>query len=262
MLEIVYRDESIVVINKPAGMLVHRSSVAPGETVFAVQRLRDQIGMKVHPVHRLDKPTSGLLVFTLNVESLKAIQTQFAEKKVEKVYWAVVRGYLNGSGTIDYALKREIDPYSNSEAEGSQNAVTHYRCLAQTELPIAVGRYPTTRYSWVELKPETGRKHQLRRHMAHLRHPIAGDSRHGVGIHNRFFRERFGIHRLLLHAQKISFNHPDTGLRITLTADLDEAFQHALHKTNLAQAPNAPPTADSTFKSKNLNVEAPPARDM
>lgn len=233
MLQIIYRDETIVVINKPAGMLVHRTSVAPGESVFAVQCLRDQIGMKVHPVHRLDKPTSGLLVFTLNVETLKALQTQFTERNVEKVYWAVVRGYLDGNGTIDYPLKREVDPYSNSEAEGSQNAVTHYRCLAQTELPIPVGRYSTTRYSCVELRPETGRKHQLRRHMSHLRHPIVGDSRHGVGLHNRFFRETLGIHRLLLHAQKISFNHPSTGDRITLTADLDEAFHLALKKTNL-----------------------------
>ncbi len=240
MLEIVYRDESMVVINKPVGMLVHRSSVAPGETVFAVQRLRDQIGMKVHPVHRLDKPTSGLLVFTLDVESLKAIPTQFTEKKVEKVYWAVVRGYLNKEGTLDYPLKREVDPYANSEAEGSQSAVTHYRCLAQTELPVAVGRYPTTRYSWAELRPETGRKHQLRRHMAHLRHPIVGDSRHGVGVHNRFFRDHFGIQRLLLHAQKISFNHPTTGARITLTAGLDEAFNNALMNAGLAGPADAP----------------------
>lgn len=235
MMEVVYRDESIVVINKPAGMLVHRSSVAPGETVFAVQRLRDQIGMKVHPVHRLDKPTSGLLVFTLNVESLKAIQTQFTEKKVEKVYWAVVRGFLNEEGTIDYPLKREVDPYAHFETEGSQSAITHYQCLAQTELPIAVGRYPTTRYSWAQLRPVTGRKHQLRRHMAHLRHPIVGDSRHGVGVHNRFFRDHFGIQRLLLHAQKISFNHPTTGNRITLKAGLDESFHNALKHSGLSQ---------------------------
>ena len=234
MLEIIHRDETIVVINKPTGMLVHRTSVDPSETVFAVQRLRDQIGMRVHPVHRLDKPTSGLLVFTLNLETLKALKAQFAEKKVEKVYWAVVRGYLNGNGTIDHPLKREVDPYSNSETKESQNAVTHYRCLAQTELPIPISRYPTARYSWVELKPETGRKHQLRRHMSHLRHPIVGDSQHGVGVHNRLFRETLEIQRLLLHAQKISFNHPSTGEQITLTADLDEAFHNALNKTNLA----------------------------
>ncbi len=234
MLEIVYRDETIVVINKPAGMLVHRSSVDPRETVFAVQRLRDQIGMMVHPIHRLDKATSGLLVFTLNVETLKALQEQFTEKSVEKIYWAVGRGYLDGNGTIDYPLKREVDAYSNSAAEGSQSAVTHYRCLSQTELPIPVGRYSTARYSWVELKPETGRQHQLRRHMAHLRHPIVGDTRHGVGVHNRFFREQYGIHRLLLHAREFSFIHPGTGDRITLTADLDEAFHKALTKTHLA----------------------------
>ena len=233
MLKIVYRDETLVVINKPAGMLVHRTRLDYGETVFAVQRLRDQIGLKVHPVHRLDKPTSGLLLFALNVEALKDLQTQFTERKDEKMYWAVVRGYLSEDGTLDYPLKREVDPYSQSTTEVNQNAITHHRCLAQTELPTPVGRYPTTRYSFIELKPETGRKHQLRRHMAHLRHPIVGDTRHGDGVHNRFFRERWGIHRLLLHAQQLSFNHPTSGDRISLTAELDEAFQDALEKTNL-----------------------------
>ena len=240
MLEIVYSDETIIVINKPAGMLVHRSSVAPNETVFAVQCLRDQIGMRVHPVHRLDKPTSGLLMFALDVETLKALQTQFTERSVEKGYWAVGRGYFPGAGTIDYPLKREVDAYSTSEPEGSQRAVTHYRCLAQTELPYSIDRYPSTRYSWVELRPETGRRHQLRRHMAHLRHPIVGDTRHGVGVHNRFFREQFGIHRLLLHAQKLSFQHPINGSRITLTADTDEAFHKALTETNLTSPTGAP----------------------
>ncbi len=233
MLDIVYRDESCVVINKPPGMLVHRTSLDRGETVFAVQRLRDQIGMKVHPVHRLDKPTSGLLLFALNVEALKAFQLQFTERKVEKVYWAIVRGYLSEEGTIDYSLKREVDPYSQTATAVNQCAVTHYRCLAQTELPIPVGRYPTARYTWVELKPETGRKHQLRRHMAHLRHPIIGDTRHGDGVHNRFFREQWGIHRLLLHAQKFSFINPENGKPITLTAPLDQAFQDVLKKANL-----------------------------
>lgn len=236
MLEIVYKDETLVIINKPTGMLVHRTSLDHGETVFAVQRLRDQIGMKVHPVHRLDKPTSGLLVFALDVDALKAMQSQFTDRNVEKTYWAVVRGYVNESGTIDYPLRREDDPYSQAATEGSQSAVTHYRCLAQTELPIPVGRYPTTRYSFVELKPETGRKHQLRRHLAHLRHPIVGDTRHGDGVHNRFFREHFGIHRLLLHAQSLSFNHPASGDRITLTATVDDAFQDALKKSNLREA--------------------------
>lgn len=233
MLEIVYRDQTCVVINKPAGMLVHRTSLDHGETVFAVQRLRNQLGMKVHPVHRLDKPTSGLLLFALNGEALKTLQSQFTKRKVEKTYWAIVRGYLSNDGTLDYPLKREVDSYSHAATGVNQSAITHYRCLAQTELPIPVGRYPTTRYSWVELKPETGRKHQLRRHLAHLRHPIVGDTRHGDGVHNRFFREHWGIHRQLLHAQRLSFIHPASGDRITLTAQLDDAFQDALKKTNL-----------------------------
>ena len=233
MLEILHRDDTCVVINKPAGMLVHRTAIDHGETVFAVQRLRDQIGMKVHPVHRLDKPTSGLLLFALNLEALRTLQSQFAKGEIEKTYWAVVRGHLSGDGIIDYPLKREIDRYSQGATEVAQRAVTHYRCLTQSELPIPVGRYPTTRYSLVELKPETGRTHQLRRHLAHLRHPIIGDTSHGDGVHNRFFREQLDTHRLLLHAQKLSFKHPAGGDRITLTANLDEAFQNALKKANL-----------------------------
>lgn len=214
-------------------MLVHRSPLDQRETVFAVQVLRDQIGAKVHPVHRLDKPTSGLLLFALNIEALKSLQSQFIEGTIEKTYWAVVRGYLEEKGTIDYPLKREIDKYDSKTSEISQSAVTHYRCMAQTELAIPVGRYPSTRYSCVELKPETGRKHQLRRHMAHLRHPIVGDTRHGDGVHNRFFREHLGIHRLLLHAQSLTFNHPTNGELIKLTADLDAPFNEALVKAKL-----------------------------
>ena len=236
MLEIVHRDESCVVINKPAGMLVHRTSLDHLETVFAVQVLRDQIGMKVHPVHRLDKPTSGLLLFALNVEALKELQEQFREGEVMKTYWAVVRGYIDASGTIDYPLKREVDAYAKTGSAKEQEAVTHYRCMAQTELPIPVGRYPTSRYSLVELKPKTGRKHQLRRHMAHLRHPIVGDTRHGDGVHNRFFREQFGVHRLLLHARKLSFKNPVNQDQVSLYADLDATFQDVLVKVGLGDA--------------------------
>lgn len=235
MLELLYRDETLVVVNKPAGMLVHRTFLDSGETVFAVQQLRDQIGMKVYPVHRLDKPTSGLLLFALNVDILKALQSQFTEKKVQKTYWAVVRGYLEGRGTVDYPLRREVDQCSRGEAPALQDAVTHYRCLSQTELAIPVGRYASARYSLVELNPVTGRRHQLRRHLAHIRHPIVGDSRHGDGVHNRFFREPLGVRRLLLHARQLAFEHPTSGNRMTLTAKLDEAFQQALKKTNLRE---------------------------
>ncbi len=260
MLEIVYQDETIVVINKPAGMLVHRTPVDQGETIFAVQSLRDQIGVKVHPIHRLDKPTSGLLVFALDMETLKALQVQFTDKRVEKVYWAVGRGHLHGNGTIDYPLKREVDRYSKFETEASQSAITHYQCLAKTELPIPLGRYPTTRYSWVELKPETGRKHQLRRHMAHVRHPIVGDTPHGDGLQNRFLREQFEVHRLLLHPREFSFSHPDPRERITLIASLDDAFRNTLKHTNLTSPVGLPskPSQVATRSQLNRSGESEP----
>jgi tRNA pseudouridine65 synthase len=174
-------------------------------------------------------------LFTLNVEALETLQSQFTERNAEKVYWAIVRGYLSGNETLDYPLKLEVDPYSRVATEVNHSAVTHHHCLAQTELPIPLGRYPTTRYSWVELKPETGRKQQLRRYLAHLRHPIIGDTRQGDGVHNRF-PGTMGIHRLLLHAQKLSFKHSASGERITLTAHFGRSIPGRTQENKLGQA--------------------------
>lgn len=231
MLEIVYQDETLIAVNKPAGMLVHRSWLDKQETQFVMQTLRDQIGQHVFPLHRLDRPTSGVLVFALSSEVARVFMPLFATQQIQKTYHAIVRGWLPQAGVLDYPLKEEQDKIADKFAQAdkpAQEAITQYAPLAQVELPEAVGRYPTARYSLVELQPQTGRKHQLRRHMAHLRHPIVGDTSHGDGKHNAFFREKYQVNRLLLHASSLSFVHPYSQQTIEIKAPLDEAWQSLL----------------------------------
>ena len=230
-LEIIYQDEYIVAINKPSNLLVHRSWIDKDETRFAIQMLRDQIGQYVYPVHRLDKPTSGVLLFALSKEMARALSEQMQEGVFKKEYLAVVRGYTDESGEIDYALKEVLDKMTDSKArrdKEAQEAITSYEKLAQVELPFRVGRYETSRYSFLRLKPQTGRKHQLRRHMKHILHPIVGDTKYGRGEHNRFFREQYECHRLLLHASALSILHPVTKEELVLEGGLDEVFQRVI----------------------------------
>lgn len=227
-LTIVYVDEYLVVIEKPAGLLVHRSYLARRERWFAMQLLRDQLGQHVFPVHRLDRPTSGLLLFALSAEIAAAIQNQFQAGEIGRCYHAVVRGYAPEQGCIDYPLKEELDKIADKQAnkdKAAQTAITNFERLRCVELPFQVSKkHPSTRYSLVKLQPETGRKHQLRRHLAHLRHPIVGDTRHGDGRHNTFFREHFNCHRLLLAATELRFMHPVTKKPVHLERAIPEDF--------------------------------------
>ena len=190
-LPVLYRDEHLVAVNKPSGLLVHRSPIDRIETRFALQLVRDQIGQRVYPVHRLDKPTSGVLLFALSPEVARQLSGQIADHSVLKTYIAVVRGYCPQAGEVDHAIRDRPDRFADRDRtreRPAQEALTRYRCLATAEIPIAVDRYPRSRYSLVELKPVQGRKHQLRRHMKHLGHPIIGDAKYGKGVHNRFSR--------------------------------------------------------------------------
>lgn len=231
-LEILYRDTHIIAINKPSGLLVHRSWIDKDETRFAIQLLRDQIGQYVYPVHRLDKPTSGVLLFALSKEVARSLSEQMQEGKFQKEYIAVVRGYTEPMGTIDYALKEVLDKMTDAKArtdKEAQEAVTFYETIGQVELPFSVGRYPTARYSLLRIKPQTGRKHQLRRHMKHILHPIVGDTKYGRGEHNRFFRETFDCHRLLLHASKLCFSHPVSQEAVEIKAGIDVTFERVFN---------------------------------
>ncbi|RAJ96534.1 tRNA pseudouridine(65) synthase TruC [Aliidiomarina maris] len=230
-LDIIYQDEYLVAIDKPAGLLVHRSWLAAEAREFAMQMLRDQIGQHVYPVHRLDRPTSGILLFALDPDTARAMSERFASREVRKMYHAVVRGYVTEHGQIDYPLKEELDKVADKQAQRdkpAQSAVTDFMCLRQVELPYQVStRHATSRYSLVQLSPKTGRKHQLRRHLAHIRHPIIGDTSHGDGRHNAFFRSHFDSHRLLLCATGLEFNHPVTGKEVNLRLPVPELFLRA-----------------------------------
>ena len=232
-LPVLYQDDYLVAINKPAGLLVHRSNIDRHETLFAVQLLREQLGQRVFPVHRLDKPTAGVLLFALNSDVAREMTKVFMSKTVEKTYLAVVRGYIDESGIIDYPLKEQLDKMTDSKAKqdkAAQMAITHYQRLATVELPFAVGRYTSARYSLVKLSPKTGRKHQLRRHLKHIFHPIVGDTTHGDGKQNAFFREHYHCHQLLLSATELKFKHPCTGQSLNIQAPLEKGYQKILNE--------------------------------
>ncbi|WP_116472368.1 tRNA pseudouridine(65) synthase TruC [Zobellella maritima] len=228
-IELIYEDDWLVAVNKAAGLLVHRSWLDKNETRFAMQLTRDRVGCHVFPVHRLDRPTSGVLLFAKSAEVARRLTLAFTERQVAKSYLALVRGYMPAQGSLDYALSHKLDKIADKFADTEkppQPAVTHWQSLAQVELPFAVSKkHATSRYSLVRLNPETGRKHQLRRHMAHLFHPIVGDTTHGDGRHNAFFRRQFACERLLLHAHQLRLTHPVSGDPLLLQGELDPSWQ-------------------------------------
>lgn len=221
-LSIIFEDENFVAINKPYGLLVHRTKISE-DTVFALQLLRDKIGQKVFPVHRIDRPTSGVLIFGKSSEAAQKLALLFREHTIEKEYLAVVRGFVEDSRTINSPLKTE-------RAKIEQEAITHFTRLDRNELPFAIGkRYKTARFSFVSVKIETGRTHQIRRHFSHIRHPIIGDVRHGDVKQNKYFKNELGIERMLLHAKILSFKNPYNKDQIIIEAELDKQFSTSLN---------------------------------
>ncbi|MGM9511158.1 pseudouridine synthase [Larkinella sp. GY13] len=219
-LEILYQSPDLVAINKPHGLLVHRSMIASDASEFAVQLLRDQLGQRVYPVHRLDRKTGGVLLFALNEALNSAMQQQFAEGKVHKTYRAIVRGYTDDKLEIDYPLRRDDGIV--------QEAFTRLKTLQRTEVALPFGKHATSRYSLVELKPTTGRFHQLRKHLAHIFHPIIGDRPHGCNKQNKLFKEHFGMETMLLHALEIRFQHPVSNEESIISAPLQTEFERML----------------------------------
>ncbi|MCO6552034.1 MAG: tRNA pseudouridine(65) synthase TruC [Gilliamella sp.] len=231
MFEILYQDDDLIAINKPSGWLVHRSWLDKNETVVVMQTLRDQIGQHVFPIHRLDRPTSGVLLFALSSNVARIMSEEFAKKQIEKTYHAIVRGYVEGEAVIDYPLVEELDKIADkftNKNKPAQDAVTFYKSISKIEVPIKVGKFETARYSFVELKPQTGRKHQLRRHMKHIFHPILGDSKHGDLHQNRAFATYFNIKRLMLHASKLEIKHPTQHNPMIIEAKLEQSWQDIL----------------------------------
>ena len=217
MLEILYQDDYIVAINKPSGLLVHKSFYARDATVYAIQELRNQIGgQHVYPVHRLDRKTSGVLLFALNKEALKIMNDRFAAREVEKKYLAILRGWTVDELTIDYDLI--------NDDEIKQNAITYFYRLQSVEIDLEFNKKPTSRYCLVEAIPEKGRMHQLRKHFKHIFHPILGSRPHGCNKQNKLWLENYDVKGMMLHAHQLIFNHPVTNERLTLNAKINEEF--------------------------------------
>lgn len=220
MLDILYTDEHLIAINKPHGLLVHRSSIAADAEQFALQLLRDQIGQKVYPVHRIDRKTAGVLLFALDKDTEIAMQQQFMRDEVSKRYLAIVRGYTPDAEEINYPLRKENGTL--------QEAFTSYITLKRAELDVPFGVHSTSRYSLISVMPKTGRMHQIRKHMAHVFHPIIGDRTHGCNKQNRLFKELWQMETMLLHAVELCFNHPVSGGIIKISAPLQPEFAYVI----------------------------------
>jgi tRNA pseudouridine65 synthase len=220
MLDILYQDDYLIAINKPHGLLVHRSSIAADAEEFALQLLRDQTGKKVNPAHRIDRKTGGVLLFAFDKPTEIAMQQAFMENRVSKKYLAIVRGYTPDELEIDYPLRKENGTL--------QDALTRFSTLKRVELDVPLGKHPTSRYSLVEATPQTGRMHQLRKHFAHIFHPIIGDRTHGCNKQNKLFKDKWEMETMLLHAARLSFVHPITGAEVVIDAPLQPGFAEAM----------------------------------
>jgi tRNA pseudouridine65 synthase len=215
-IDLIFVDDAVVVANKPSGLLVHRGWGDDDDV--ALFRVRDMLGAHVHPVHRLDRGTSGALLFARTREAAATLGRALESGRIDKSYLALVRGTPPDDGIIDHAIPK-------SEDGERVAAVTRFRRLA---------RSPVDRCSLVLAQPETGRLHQIRRHMHHISHPIVGDVKHGSGEINRHYRARYGLHRLALHARSIAFDHPTTGERVVAHAPVPEDLSRALAALGLA----------------------------
>lgn len=219
-LPVLYADAQIAVVNKPAGVMAHDSKLARGETDFVADRLRVQFGKPVFLIHRLDRATSGCLLVAFDRDSASTLGKVLMSREVEKDYLAVCRGWPEPDFIVDHAIdggpgKPEKKP-----------ALTRFVRLATGELPLPSGDFETSRYALLRCQPETGRFRQIRRHLKHAFHHLIVDTSHGDGRHNRHFRMH-GVHRMLLHAVRLSFPHPSTGERIDVVAPLDTEFLKA-----------------------------------
>lgn len=216
-LAILYDDEWLIAIDKPTGLLVHRTALS-SDRIVLLQQVRNLLGHHVYPVHRLDRPTSGIVLFAKQPDTAGRLQQQFTQNTIIKTYIAVVRGWTDETGLIDH-------PLAESKDHTLQNAQTEFKTTHWFELPIANSRFSTSRYSIVTIHPKTGRYHQIRKHMAHISHPVLGDVRHGSGEHNRIFRNHLGIHSLMLRASHLRLTHPERNEELNITAPLNGDFR-------------------------------------
>lgn len=211
-LRILYQDEFHVAVDKPAGMHVHPpedKNHRISDRQNAMKILRDQLGVYVYPVHRLDRGTSGVVLFGLDPETAGNLGRQFQEGRVTKTYVALVRGHLKTESlTIESPLTNDV---GTSQFTGEEKpAKTEVKLIQKYTLLAPIGRYSETRLSLVFSEPKTGRTHQIRRHLRRENHPLIGDSLYGDSHYNRFFRENLGKQVLFLKALRLEWEHPRT----------------------------------------------------
>ncbi len=221
-LAVLYADASLAVVDKPAGLMVHDSALARGETDFAADRLREQFGKPIFLVHRLDRATSGCLLLAFDRETASAMGKAVMSGEVEKHYLAMCRGW---PAEQTFLVDHPLDGGPGKPLKKS--AQTAFEVLDTCELAIPSAGFETSRYALLRASPLTGRFRQIRRHLKHLSHHLIGDTSHGDGRHNRQFR-MLGIHRMLLHSQQLGFLHPHTGERLEVEAPVDAEFARAL----------------------------------
>ncbi len=233
-VRILYEDEWLLAVDKPAGLLMHPSPIDPRETDTLAGRIKDYLGGATpHTIHRLDRPTSGVVLIARTVEVARLLADQFSRHQVTKQYWAITRGFTPESFECDKALKEELDDLADRQAradKSAQEARTSFRRLAISEVGIPVSRYPKARFSLVSCHPHTGRKHQIRRHLKSLRYPIIGDTRYGDRHHNHWAGDRLPLKSLALRAVSIGFHHPVTQVYTVIYAGLAPAWSATLQE--------------------------------
>jgi tRNA pseudouridine65 synthase len=219
-LQILFRDDYLIAINKPHGLLVHRSGIAADASDFALQMVKEQTGKYIYTIHRIDRKTGGVLLFSFDKDVQRDLQLQFETRKIRKRYLAIVRGHPEANGVIDYALINDRGT--------KQNAVTEFVTLERVELDFPSGNHITSRYALLEVFPHTGRHHQIRKHLAHINHPIIADRPHGCNKQNKLFLEQFCLMTMLLHASDLVFTHPVTEEKVIITAPLQMEFRRMI----------------------------------
>ena len=218
-LQIIFQDENYVAVFKPAGLVVHRSKMTQAHEPVLLQTLRDQLNQFVYPVHRLDRPTAGLILFGLSGSAAAKMVELFTNRQVSKYYQALVRGHVRNSGMIDKPLREKFGEEwdkGSTEDHPTQEAVTKYDVLGRYEVPWPIGDFEATRFSLLEIQPLTGRWHQIRRHLNHVAYPVIGDHRHGDHRYNQMVFAQTGVYRMMLTAMRLDFRHPYTGELISM----------------------------------------------
>ena len=216
-LEIIYQDNYCLLVTKPNNVLVHHAHHSRNkiEEESLIQLIENQFGKRYYPIHRLDRKTSGIILLASKREYVASFQALFTNNEIQKIYYGVVRGFSQDNKIIN-------SPVKGRDALVYKEAETHLNCLDKIELNIPVKPYDSSRYSLVELRPKTGRMHQLRIHMNKVSTPLINDAKYGDKNHDLMYAKQFGWKNLFLHAGSLEFIHPFTNKKLILKSSFSE----------------------------------------